>query len=448
MNLKDLLASLTAKGFATKSEQGEVETAVAGATDAEKAELATEIADVQALPEEEVDGVDDEALKALVSGKFSEIAKSAESLMAKQIEKMSDDMVSKFMKGVSANRKVAVSTPAVKGKFEESKDFFKSLFQGDMAHMKAAGYLDTGTDATAGHLVPPAEFIAEVYRIAENQYGIARREMRYIPKSGAGNEMTVPALGTSVSSFWTGEGVAKTSTEPTFNLPTLTLKKLAAIVPWTDEFEADMGVNAIQLLAELFAESLAKMEDQAFFNGDGSGTYGSFTGILNNTSVNEVVTTSGSIFDLTADDLLDMQDETPAGALSGAKYYMHRSVLSVVRKLKTTYGEYIYQNPGAGQPATIWNVPVEIVEAMPAVSADDTDKGFVIFGNLKNTCIISDKGTIALKVFDAGTVRNVGNSADLNLITQDMKALRVVRRVGFTVAMPTGITVLKTGATS
>lgn len=447
MNLKDLLAKLLAKGFATKSEQAEVATAVEGADDATKAELATEIAEVAKLPEESEDNLDEEALKALVTGRVNEIAKSA---TEKAFEKMSDELVSKFMAGVKENRKTAVATPVAKGKFEESKSFFKSLFQNDMTSLKAAGYLDTATPGTAGYLVPPAEFIAEVYRIAETEYGVARREMRYIPKSGAGDTITVPALGTSVSSFWTGQGVAKTSTEPSFNLPTVTLKKLAAIVPWTDEFEEDMGVNAIQLLATLFAESLAKMEDEAFFKGDGTSTYGGFTGILNNTSTNDVVLASASIEDLTAEKLLDMQDETPAGALQGAKYYMHRSVLSIVRKLRTNSGtgDFIYQAPGAGQPATIWNYPVEIVEAMPSVSDDDADTAFVIFGNLKNTCIISDKGNIALKVFDSGVVRNVGNSTDLNLITQDMKALRVVRRVGFTVALPNGITVLKTGASS
>ena len=447
MNLKDLLTSLLAKGFATKSEQAEVATAVEGADDATKAELATEIAEVAKLPEESEDNLDEEALKALVTGRVNEIAKSA---TEKAFEKMSDELVSKFMAGVKENRKTAVATPVAKGKFEESKSFFKSLFQGDMSSLKAAGYLDTATPGTAGYLVPPAEFIAEVYRIAETEYGVARREMRYIPKSGAGDTITVPALGTSVSSFWTGQGVAKTSTEPSFTLPTVTLKKLAAIVPWTDEFEEDMGVNAIQLLATLFAESLAKMEDEAFFKGDGTSTYGGFTGILNTVTTNDVALTSASIEDLTAEKLLDMQDETPAGALQGAKYYMHRSVLSIVRKLRTNNGtgDFIYQAPGAGQPATIWNYPVEIVEAMPSVSDDDADTAFIIFGNLKNTCIISDKGNIALKVFDSGVVRNVGNSADLNLITQDMKALRVVRRVGFTVALPTGITVLKTGASS
>lgn len=447
MNLKDLLTSLLTKGFATKSEQAEVATAVEDADDATKAELATEIAEVAKLPEESEDNLDEEALKALVTGRVNEIAKSA---TEKAFEKMSDELVSKFMAGVKENRKTAVATPVVKGKFEESKSFFKSLFQGDMSSLKAAGYLDTATPGTAGYLVPPAEFIAEVYRIAETEYGVARREMRYIPKSGAGDTITVPALGTSVSSFWTGQGVAKTSTEPSFNLPTVTLKKLAAIVPWTDEFEEDMGVNAIQLLATLFAESLAKMEDEAFFKGDGTSTYGGFTGILNTVATNDVTLASASIEDLTAEKLLDMQDETPAGALQGAKYYMHRSVLSIVRKLRTNNGtgDFIYQAPGAGQPATIWNYPVEIVEAMPSVSDDDADTAFIIFGNLKNTCIISDKGNIALKVFDSGVVRNVGNSADLNLITQDMKALRVVRRVGFTVALPKGITVLKTGASS
>ena len=439
--LKEFLAKLLEKGFATAEEKAIVKELVDALQDEEKTAVADEVAEVEALSEKSDDeALDEETVKGLVSG---EIQKSVKD----QLEKMSNELVAKFLKGVKENRSKAVTKTVAKEKFSESKDFFSKLFSGQNEVLKASGYLDTATAGTAGYLVPPAEFIAEVYRIADTGYGVARANMRYIPKNGAGNQITIPALGTSVSAFWTAQAGVKTSTEPSFNLPTITLQKLAAIVPWTDEFAEDVGVNVVQLLAELFAESLAIQEDLAFFTGDGSGAFGGFTGILNNGSVNSVAITSASIQDLTADDLLDMQDQTPAGALNGASYFMHRSILSIVRKLKDDNNNYIYQNPGAGQPSTVWNYPVIIAEALPAVGDDAEDTPFIIFGNLKNTCIISDKGTLAVKLFDSGSVRNVGDTTDLNLLTQDMTAMRVVRRVGFVIAMPTGITVLSTGVT-
>jgi len=456
--LKKLLKTLLAKGFATEAEKAQV---VALAKDLEADEAETVADDVEAvadLPEEEdeatdddedeeeAEGLDQEGIKALIMGSVQKEAKAAATAA---VEKAADEIVAKFMAGAKKGRKTATrSQKAAVGKFEETKSFFKMLFNGDNASLKAAGYLDTGTPGTAGYLVPPAEFIAEVYRIAESGqgYGVARREFRYIPKRGPGNEFQIPALNSSVTATWTGEGETKTSTEPSFDLPTLTLKKLAAIVPWTDEFEEDMGIDAIGLLATLFAEELNKKEDAAFFVGDGTLGFGGFTGILNNGAVNSVVAVSASFLNLKADDLLNMIDGTPAGALNGAKFYMHRSILSVIRKLKTTDGTYIYQNPGAGQPATIWNYPVEIVEAMPSVSDTDVDTPFVIFGNLRSAAIISDKGTLALKVFDAGIVPNVGATGTLNLIAQDMKALRVVRRTAYVLALPTAVTVLKTAA--
>lgn len=450
MNIKELIASLLAKGFATVAEKAYVQSLVKELSDDEAEEVAEDVDAVDALDEEapatdededEDEEIDEEAVKALVSGT---VAKEAQDAVAKAMEKASNDLVGKFMKGVKKARKTVTTASKARGQFSESREFFKALFMGDSASLKASGYLDTGTDATAGYLVPPAEFIAEVYRVADLGYGIARKDMRYIPKTGAGNQITVPALGSTVNVFWTDEGAAKTSTEPSFNLPTITLKKLAAIVPWTDEFGDDIGVNVVQLLAELFAEALAKQEDIAFFIGDGTGSFGGFTGVLNNGSVN-TTTMSGTTFaSMDADDLLDMQDDTPAGGLNGGKYYMHRSILSVVRKLKDNEGNYIYQSPGAGQPATVWNYPVEIVEAMPAIGDSASDTPFVLFGNLSQTCIISDKGTLAMKIFDSGVVQNVGNTNDLNLITQDMQAMRVVRRVGFVVALPSAVTVLKT----
>jgi len=86
---------------------------------------------------------------------------------------------------------------------------------------------------------------------------------------------------------------------------------------------------------------VSKEEDAQFFDGSGS----PWTGILRNASVNLQDMTAGDhVADLTADDLLDMIDKTPAGALPGAKFYMHRSILSVIRN---TFIRFYWSNlPG------------------------------------------------------------------------------------------------------
>ena len=150
-----------------------------------------------------------------------------------------------------------------------------------------------------------------------------------------------------------------------------------------------------------------------------------------------------------ADDLLDLVDATPAGALANAKYYMHRSILSIVRKLKAaTTGEYIYQPISVSGPASVWGYPVVLVEAMPASTATAADTSFVLFGDLRKACIFGYKGAIKANRFNAGTVRNVAANADINLITTDREAIRWTERVGYIRIVPTAVTKLTTAAAS
>jgi HK97 family phage major capsid protein len=216
----------------------------------------------------------------------------------------------------------------------------------------------------------------------------------------------------------------------------------------TRELLEDEEIDLFAFVGERVAQGFAKAEDLAFFIGDGSGTYGSFTGVLKHASANIVTMASTKVAfsQMTADDLLDMQDATPTEALANGKYYMHRSILSIVRKLKGSDGQYIYQAPGEGLPATIWGKPVVIVEAMIASSASAVSTKFVIFADLKKATILGYKGAISADRFNAGVVRNVADNADINLITTDREAIRWVERVGMIVLQPTAITVLKTAA--
>lgn len=402
--------------------------------DEQKAKFAEE------LGEEKEEGVDVEAVKSLVS-------KSVGEALAKKVDQISDEIVSKFTKGATEARKKAIDT----GKVEEDKgrdntrEFMKALLSGDKARCKVLTDSESGAspdDAQAGLLIP-TELRNEVLRIAETQYGLARRDMFYLPFSGPGNSRTIPALGTAVSVFWTDEGGKKKSTQPKFSVVVQTLKKLAAIVPFTEEILEDSAINLTSLVATLFAEAVSKEEDIQFFSGTGA----PWTGILNNGSVNIVLQATGDVNQVTVDDLIDMEDATPTGALSGAKYYFHRTVLSVLRKLKDNNGNYILVPAANGQPATLNGKPYETSDAFPAVSEITTGDPYILFANLKQAAVFGDKQQLRVKLLDQATITDTDDSTVLNLAEQDMVALRIVERVGYVVALPTAATVLKAQAT-
>lgn len=368
--------------------------------------------------------------------------------LRKTVDGIATDLVSKFKGEVEGARKRAIDT----GKKEDdphsevTRNFLRALLSGDKVKAKALTTSTSGSDpddADAGLLIP-TELTTEVLRIAEKQFGLARRDMFYMPFSGPSNSRTIPALGTSVSVFWTGEGVKKSSTQPHFSIVTQVLKKLAAIVPFTEEILEDSAINLTQLVATLFAEAVSKEEDMQFFAGTGA----PWVGILNNADVNILPQTSGGVADLTADDLLDMQDATPTGAMNGAKYYLNRKVLSIIRKLKGVDGQYIYQKPADGLPGTIWDYPYELSDAFPAPADIEEGDQYILFGNLKQGAVFGDKQQLRVKLLEEATITDTDGSTAINLAEQDMVALRIVERVGYVVALSAALTVLEAGESS
>lgn len=324
------------------------------------------------------------------------------------------------------------------------KALCEALISGDETKLK-----EMTTDASgspfAGYVVD-SELAAEI-RVLTTEYGVARREFLSLQLSK--NTYRANNLVTDVTVNWEDEAGEINSTQAVLGQETLELKKLAAIVTLTSELIEDQETDLFAFLISRVAEEIARKEDLAFFNGDGTSTYGSFTGLLQAANTNEVVMTGTTFASMDGDDLIDMVDETPVGALMNAKYFMHRSIMSIVRKLKaSTTGEYVYQRPSESGPATIWGYPVVLVEVMPKRSETAADTAFVIFGDLKKACILGYKGAMRAKRFDAGVVKNVANNGDINLITTDREAIRVTQRSGYILILPKAVTVLKTAEVS
>jgi len=376
--------------------------------------------------------------------------KGLDELVNLSVEKEVKSVVNKMVAVKRGEINMASETLPTNGKWaKKTLDWCVALTQGDLVQMKA---LTTSSSDTpkAGYTIP-SELFNEIIRLVEDVYGVARREMRYLPFSGPGDTRDITALGSSVSMTWTDEAVAKTATQPVFDRVQQTLKKLACIIPMTEELLQDTAINLPGLLADLVAEATAKEEDEQFFDGVGA----PWTGIVNNGSITPVVMTAALGFaDITAENLLDMQDAGLVGAHNGAKYFMHRTIFSYVRKLREDsiaagdgLGAFIYQRPQGEIPGTIWNYPFELVEGMPDKDDDAINKGFVIFGNLKRYAIYGDKGGMQVKILTEATITDTDGQTSINLGQQDMIAYRFVERVGYVLPKPTAIVVLKTSGT-
>lgn len=433
MNLKEILAKKAAD--LTPEEKAFLKAHVAELNENEKATFAGVLNE----GDDDDEKMDIDAVKKMVS-------KHIEDNLAKKVDEISDSILAKFKTGVEKQRKNAID--AIDNKIDKKADdttrlFMKALLRGDKEACKALTTSTAGQspdDADAGLLIP-TELRTEVLRIKET-YGLARKDMFYLPFSGPGNSRTIPALGTSVQVFWTGETEKKTSTQPKFSVVTQTLKKLAAIVPFSEEILEDSAINLTALIGALFAEAVAKEEDIQFFAGTGA----PWTGILNNGLVNKVVQASGAASQLTVKDLIDMEDATPSGALAGAKYYFHRTILSVLRKLTGTDGHFILVPAANGVPATLNGYPYECSDAFPALSTIVDGDQYILFGNLKQGAVFGDKQQLRVKLLDQATITDSDGSTVINLAEQDMIALRIVERVGYVVALPAALTVLEADA--
>lgn len=458
MNIAKLIAKFMESGYTAlaedektllKSNVGLMSPAQRSKFESEEAE-ATDGEDEGEAEAGDDDAVDEKALKEMIS-------KSVDSEINASLDKVAEKLVVKFFANAEKQRTKAIDSgrKADDPSRESTRAFMKALLSNDKKALlemsqKTTTYNQAGDDARGGYTVPD-ELRAEVLRIAETQYGLARREFAYLPFTGPGDSRKIPTLASSVGVNWVNEGAKKPGENVTFGLVTQTLKKLAAIIPMTEEILEDSAINLTQLVATLFAEAVAKEEDAQFFYGTGS----PWTGILNNGSVAVVALGTGvGVSGISFEKLLDMQDSCPSGALPGAKYYMHRHILTYLKKLRADAvsaadGKGMFLLPPSKRDIEeMLGYPIELSDAFPDKTLSGASKPFVIFGNLKMAAIFGDKQQIRAKLLDQATITDGDGSTTINLAEQDMLALRLEERVGYVLALPTAVVVLKTGAAS
>ncbi len=327
-------------------------------------------------------------------------------------------------------------------KISPSGDYFNPSLHANQA--------DDVSDLEQGAYAIPSLLLAEINRWVY-EAGLCRREMRYLPFSGPGNERDLLAQVQAVTVSWIGEGAVKPKTKPKFKKITQRLKKMAAITVLTEEIIEDSAIDLVRYCSELFGEAIAIEEDTMFLTGD-TDDGDPFDGIINADDVATLTMTAGAgPTDVTADTLNQMIYEIPTPARRGAKFYMHPELFSVIQRLRIDTvsagdgaGDYLIQKPTNGDPASIWGYPIVLTDQLPGNDDVEADDPFMFFANLSRTSVYGDKQGMRVKMLDQASLTDDGGNT-INLAEQDMVAMRVHKRVGYVNILPDGICVLVAG---
>ena len=283
----------------------------------------------------------------------------------------------------------------------EAKAFMNFARRGvermDPVEVKA---LTVAVDATAGFLAPES-FQQELIKLLV-QFSPIRQYAKVIQVGAA--EIKYPRRLTSTAATWTGEIVARTGSEPSYEQLTMTPHELATFTDVSNALLEDNIYNLQSELASDFAENFGVSEGLAFVSGDGTGKP---KGLLFAGSItNEIKTGVAADFPASnpADKVIDLFHKLPGVHAQNAVWLMNRTTLGVVRKWKDSTGNYLLINPiTAGAPNTILGRPVVEAVDMPDIGAGTNP---IVFGDLMGYRIVDRVNLSILR--DPYTLATVG----------------------------------------
>jgi len=203
-----------------------------------------------------------------------------------------------------------------------------------------------------------------------------------------GETLQVPKTLTHSSAALTAEAAALTASDPTFAQASLGAYKYGVLIQVSRELIDDAGVDLEGYLAMQAGRALGNALGADLITGNGSGKP---TGILNNTTLGVQGATglSGGLGLTSAtansggDLLFDLFYSViaPYRASSAAAWLVKDSTMAVLRKIKDTTGNYMFQpSMVAGTPDTLVGKPIFTDPFMPAMITGGTKS--IVFGDI------------------------------------------------------------------
>ncbi len=239
--------------------------------------------------------------------------------------------------------------------------------------------LIVGDDTKGGYLAP-AEFQTEVIK------GIVEispiRQAVRVGSTSAGS-VILPKLTGRPTANWVGEDEERDETTMTYGQIEIPVHELACFIDVSQRLLEDSAINVESEIASELSQEFALKENSAFSNGNGvKKPLG-----VQQMAIGEVI--NGHATNLSADKLIGMMYGLPQQYRNIGSWMMNGTTLGVIRTLKDTNGNYIWQ-PGlqAGQPSTLLGRPVIEDPTMPDIASGTYP---IIYGDFNRAYRVYDR---------------------------------------------------------
>ena len=305
------------------------------------------------------------------------------------------------------------------------KNFWNAM-RSKVVRPDVADALQIGTDSEGGYLVPD-EFETTLVEGLEEENIF--RKLAHVINTSSGDRK-IPVVASKGSASWVDEEGTITESDDAFNQVSIGAYKLGTLIKVSNELLNDSVFNLEQYIAKEFARRIGAKEEDAFFNGNGTGKP---VGIFNATGGAEVGVTTASATTITADEIIDLFYSLKASYRKNAVWILNDATVKVIRKLKDKNDNYLWQpSLTAGTPDTLLGRPVFTSSYVPTIVAGAKT---IAFGDFSYYWIADRQG------------RNFKKLSELYAAT-DQTGFVATQRVDGKLVLPEAIKVLQQKAAS
>lgn len=268
--------------------------------------------------------------------------------------------------------------------------------------------LNEGSLAAGGALVPE-EFVNEVVEVLRSK-SVMRSMGSEVMVMNSGT-LTIPRQTAAASAAYVGEGSNVTKTEQEFDQIVLVAKRLAALVPISDDLMADASPQADRLVRDDLAAAMALREDLAFIRDDG--TSNKPKGLLFRTSAANKfdITQAGgaSTTDEIIGDLYKLIEKVEGSdvPLNRGGWIMTSREKNRIARLRDSVGGFIFREEVLA--GSLLGFPIGISNQIPKnlTGGGGTDESEVYFLDFSQA-IIGESSALELAVFEGGAYDDGG----------------------------------------
>ena len=290
-----------------------------------------------------------------------------------------------------------------------------------------AGFAEIIGRAEVTDQLVPDQQVSEILQTAPEESVVLNRA-RTVRMSSKKSKQ--PVLATLPEAYWVdGDTGLKQTDSVTWGGITMTAEELAVIVPIPDAVIDDANVPLWDEVRPLIREAMGKAVDQAALFGTNKPASWPTAIIPGAIAAGNVSQLSAS--NNLADAFAEVAGQASEGGFSVNGFATRPGLNWKLRTLKDTNGGYLFGAPTAGGNATLFGYTLDEVRngAWDATVAEGLALDWSKF-------VVGIRQDITYDLFREGVISDAAGKVILNLMQQDTKALRVVFRVGFQVAVP------------